>query len=155
MFDKAWLERAKAATFAGQLEEADHAFWTAARLNPNYFELLWWGVQMFQPKWLNEPEKLKKALDIYRRIYQGDQPSVAVALNDFALCQHDLGPSQEALTNFVAALEMRRRMYQADHPDVAQSLGNVAACLKNLNTPDRALPCSSWAIPCCACSRLR
>lgn len=50
-FGTAWLRLATAATFAGERQTAENAFWKAERLKKGDAEVLSWGLQMFHPKW--------------------------------------------------------------------------------------------------------
>lgn len=57
-YGKAWLRVSEAACFAGNDQLADAAFWKAARLYKKPEEVYDWGLQMYQPKWLDQPAKL-------------------------------------------------------------------------------------------------
>jgi tetratricopeptide (TPR) repeat protein len=56
---RAWLCLSSAATFAGDDARATAAIWRALKLIPDDEGTLWWGLEMFQPKWLAD----KAALD--------------------------------------------------------------------------------------------
>lgn len=56
----AWLELAKAATFAGSRSEAEKALWKALQLDAGNGEAYQWGLEMFQPKWGGSPQDLLK-----------------------------------------------------------------------------------------------
>lgn len=59
-YGQAWAEVAVAATFAGQPDLADTALWKAIHLAPDDPRAYLWGLQMYQQKWMAEPEKLAK-----------------------------------------------------------------------------------------------
>lgn len=56
----AWYELAVAATFNGNSERADAAFWKAMRLDPGDIRLYNWGLEMYQQKWGGDPKTLAK-----------------------------------------------------------------------------------------------
>lgn len=60
---RAWHRLAAAATFAGQAELADQAIQKAIQLDSNRYEVWWWALEMYSPKWFDQPEKLKKAAE--------------------------------------------------------------------------------------------
>jgi len=53
-----WKELAKAATFNSHAKLADHALWTALKLDPDQIGAYTWGFEMYQPKWFDAPDKL-------------------------------------------------------------------------------------------------
>lgn len=59
----AWLEASIAACFLGVEELADGAYGRAISLTPRAYPVLWWGLEMYQPKWLDQPAKLKIVAD--------------------------------------------------------------------------------------------
>lgn len=59
LFGRAWLRASTAAAYAGFLEEADLAFEKTMILDDDRYNVYWWGLQLYQPRWLNKPEKLK------------------------------------------------------------------------------------------------
>jgi tetratricopeptide (TPR) repeat protein len=59
-YSQAWAEIAVVATFAGQPALADTALWKAIHLTPDDPRAYLWGLQMYQQKWMAEPEKLAK-----------------------------------------------------------------------------------------------
>ena len=60
---KAWLETAQSAVFASDFNLADAAFWNALRLDPQDPALYAWGLEMYQPKWDNSPDKLREVAE--------------------------------------------------------------------------------------------
>ncbi|MBW3623881.1 MAG: hypothetical protein KY468_10790 [Armatimonadetes bacterium] len=60
LYGKGWLRVSTAACFAGAEELAERAFWKAVRLEKEERDAIWsWGLQMYQPKWLDDPVKLE------------------------------------------------------------------------------------------------
>jgi len=58
-FARAWLEVSTAAAFTGVEELADAAYGQAIALAPGEYPVLWWGLEMYQPKWYENANKLK------------------------------------------------------------------------------------------------
>lgn len=54
----AWLNLAKAAAFNGDSVLADTALWKAIKLEPSNSECYKSGLQLNQPKWYGNPDKL-------------------------------------------------------------------------------------------------
>jgi len=54
----AWLELSSSAAFLGESELADGAYNKALELAPRDYSVLWWGVQLYQPKWQGDVKKL-------------------------------------------------------------------------------------------------
>ncbi|QJX00764.1 CHAT domain-containing tetratricopeptide repeat protein [Frigoriglobus tundricola] len=69
----------------------------------------------------------KDALEMRKRLFQGDHPSVADSLNDLAGMYNAQRRYGAAEPLFKAALDMRRRLFRGDHAGVANSLNNLAA----------------------------
>jgi tetratricopeptide (TPR) repeat protein len=75
-----WFCVAEAATFAGADALAVKAYDKSIALNSNSFEMMNWSKEMFQPKWLNDETRLKKALDhIYNATYNMGNEAVHMA----------------------------------------------------------------------------
>lgn len=55
----AWNDVSSSAAFLGEAELADGAFGKAFTLDPTNSELLWWGLELYQPKWQDDPQKLR------------------------------------------------------------------------------------------------
>lgn len=58
-YGRAWLETSSAAAFLGVEELADAAYGRAIALAPGEYSVLWWGLEMYQPKWYGNANKLK------------------------------------------------------------------------------------------------
>ncbi len=57
------LELSKAACFGSDLDLAHPAFEKALRLDPNNHDVLWWGLEMYQPKWGGTQADLDRVVD--------------------------------------------------------------------------------------------
>lgn len=60
---RAWHRLAAAATFAGQAAVADQAIQKAIQLDANRYEVWWWVLEIYSPKWFDQPEKLAKVAE--------------------------------------------------------------------------------------------
>ena len=60
-YQAAWHALASAATFVGNPERADAAFWKAYALDKSDLGLYVWGLEMYQSKWGGDPRTLAKA----------------------------------------------------------------------------------------------
>jgi Flp pilus assembly protein TadD len=58
-----WNELSVAAAFASD-SRADKAYRKALALDPDDQDILWWGLELYQPKWLDDPEMLRKVAAI-------------------------------------------------------------------------------------------
>lgn len=68
-YARAWNRIAQAATFAGNAKLADAALWAALKLEPDNHDHYQWGLQIYQPKWFDDPAKLA---DLKKRIMARD-----------------------------------------------------------------------------------
>jgi tetratricopeptide (TPR) repeat protein len=62
---------------------------------------------------------------MYRRMYKGDHPDLALSMHNVASVLHDIGRLSEAEPLYLQALEMDRRLYPGDHPRVANDLSDL------------------------------
>jgi tetratricopeptide (TPR) repeat protein len=69
----------------------------------------------------------KQALEMGKRLFNGDHPSVANSLNNLAAIYESQGRYPEAEPLYKQALEMSQRLFNGDHTDVASSLNDLAA----------------------------
>ncbi|PNW31408.1 UNVERIFIED_CONTAM: hypothetical protein BEN50_02840 [Euhalothece sp. KZN 001] len=67
----------------------------------------------------------KETLAMWKRVYGGDHPYVAIILNHLATLYYSQGRYSEAKPLYEQALVMRKRLYDGDHSDVATSLNNL------------------------------
>jgi CHAT domain-containing protein len=63
---------------------------------------------------------------MYRRLFKGDHPALAMSINSLAGFYNNLGRYTEAEPLYKEALEMRRRLFKGDHPDLAISINSMA-----------------------------
>jgi tetratricopeptide (TPR) repeat protein len=78
-FGKAWLQVATAACFANKYDLADAAFWKAVKLDKeNRNEVWWWGMEMYQPKWLDDDRKLQKVARLAAEEYHYDRRALFI-----------------------------------------------------------------------------
>ena len=61
---RGWCVLCEAATFAGEPGLADDAFWKAAKLDTDKADIYYWGLEMYQPKWYDDPAKLEKVANL-------------------------------------------------------------------------------------------
>ncbi len=57
-----WYELANAGTFAGSEKEAEQALWKALAAPQGEYGIYHWGLEMFAPKWGDQPKKRIKVL---------------------------------------------------------------------------------------------
>ncbi len=72
-----WSKLATAATFVGEKETAFKAYDRAIELDPSNYEALYWGSEMFQPKWFDAPDRIQQML---KRIATGSFATTYEAL---------------------------------------------------------------------------
>ncbi|MEO1584570.1 MAG: tetratricopeptide repeat protein [Planctomycetota bacterium] len=82
----------------------------------------------------------QQALDMRRRLFEGDHPDVAQSLNSLAFVRQALGRADEAEPIYQEALDMARRLYDGDHPNIATGLNNLASVKESLGRADEAEP---------------
>jgi hypothetical protein len=76
----AWQDVSSSAAFLGVPELADGAFNKAFALDPTNSELLWWGLELYQPKWQCDPKKLRQVAEAALAASGGWFPSERVNL---------------------------------------------------------------------------
>ncbi len=86
-----------------------------------------------------EPQ-LQTALEIRRRLHDGDHLEVAESLCMLGALQHNKGNFEDAKRSFGDALAMQRRMLGEEHKLVAESLRQLGTCLKELHDLSAAEP---------------
>ncbi len=87
--NSAWLDLSVAACFLGAEELADSSFWKVAQQDPNNPEVIWWGLEMYQPKWLDDANKLSRAVELAVQA-RYENPVAGIAAADHIV---QLGPS--------------------------------------------------------------
>lgn len=83
-FGKAWLRLATASTFDGDKAQADTAFWQALKLDPEKAEVYPWGLEMYQPKWFDDPTKLATVAGMAANENYATQADVDTIAQDLA-----------------------------------------------------------------------
>ena len=63
----AWLKLSDSATFVSAPGIADLALWKSLSLNPNDRNAYGWGLQIYQPKWFDDPAKLHRVATLLLR----------------------------------------------------------------------------------------
>ncbi|MCA1596580.1 MAG: tetratricopeptide repeat protein [Chloroflexi bacterium] len=58
-FCDAWYELSEAALFDGVNDTAEAAYWKALNLQKDAGWIYWWGIQMYEPKWLGNQKQLE------------------------------------------------------------------------------------------------
>jgi tetratricopeptide (TPR) repeat protein len=99
--NSAWLDLSKSACFLGAEDLADSSFWKVAQQDPNDSDVIWWGLEMYQPKWLDDSTKLTRAVNIAVQA-RYENPVAGLAAADHIA---QLGPSFQA-----NAKELTRRI---------------------------------------------
>jgi tetratricopeptide (TPR) repeat protein len=76
----AFSDLAMAATFAAERNIAFDAYDSAMEIDPNSYEAMVWGLQMFQPKWLDDEKRLRRVADQVMRadFASGDEAGAMV-----------------------------------------------------------------------------
>ncbi|MEH2035479.1 tetratricopeptide repeat protein [Nostoc sp.] len=69
---------------------------------------------------------LKQCLEVTKKRFAQEHPSVAASLNNLALLYDYQGRYSEAEPLYIQALALRRQLLGDEHPDIAQSLNNLA-----------------------------
>lgn len=64
LYMNAWKRLAQSATFDGQADVADQAFSKAAAMDGDFHHVVDWGLQMYQPKWLDDSNKLQQVASL-------------------------------------------------------------------------------------------
>jgi tetratricopeptide (TPR) repeat protein len=87
-YARAWYKVSTTAAFQGDGELADVAFWKAVDLDPGFQPTYRWGLELYQPKWLNDPEKLEW---VVRKAGEASKPWNATARLEIAFHSHVIG----------------------------------------------------------------
>ncbi len=126
---RAWQAFAVAATFLGDEQSATGAFRQAVALQPDSFETLYWGTEMFQPKWFDRRGELVKVLAaIQSAHFQFAEEALQMAAHLEDMEQSGLlDPSQKRGQKLIAAYAARTEAQLKRSPD-------SVLCYRNLTT---------------------
>ncbi len=111
-FARGWLRLAQAATFSGDSAVADKAIETALALSDDKSEVYAWALEMYQPKWDDDPAKLAQ----YSHLAAADMTLDAAETMKVA---KELGysGSPDLRTALLNSFITRQRAYLAGHSD--------------------------------------
>lgn len=127
-----WAELADAATFDGQDEMAGRAMDKALQLIPDEMFAYTWAFQMYQPKWLDNPQKFSDALNC---LFQHPKALAWIAHNLIRV-------SSEMNVKDTPALEMRiistLEPYTQMHPQDIVALANLGQTCLYAGQKDKA-----------------
>ncbi|MCA1596334.1 MAG: tetratricopeptide repeat protein [Chloroflexi bacterium] len=115
-FAKAWLRVSEAGTFAGDFQTADAALKNAIRLDPSGEEAYFWGIQMYQPRWFDDPGRLAAVA----RQFISLRPT---SLNDRRALAIDLGNAGFAAPSF----EMLKALIKDCKTDIKRDPSDIGA----------------------------
>lgn len=104
-----WMALSVAATFAGEDDEADRSLWVVLKRAPGDYQALWWGTQIYQPKWFDQPEKLKQVLKLALTSAEKLTPNGRLSL---AYSAHGFAPP-ELVTRLLRTPEEREAFKRA------------------------------------------
>ncbi len=126
----AWLKLAGTATFFGDSVQAEAAFKKALALDTNKEEVYWWGLQMYQPKWGDDPASLNQMAAL-AAAQPWDNSSAATDTAEVLTSAGFKTEAAQVLTDFVT----RERVITARTPTDAIAHWNLAAALAAQKTP--------------------
>jgi tetratricopeptide (TPR) repeat protein len=96
---------------------------------------------------LQEAETLaRRALEVRRRLYQGDHPVIAASLLTRGTVEWKLGRLDEAEGLFVEALDINRRVSRGDNPDTATVLSSLGLVRREQGRPAASEPLLTEAL---------
>ena len=88
----------------------------------------------------------KKAIDIERRIYGDNHPSVATTIDNLGILYSEIGKHEEALKQHAEALKIRLSFFPEQSEYVSNSYNNIATCLYRLGSLDKAIEYTNKAL---------
>ncbi|HEX8236502.1 MAG TPA: hypothetical protein VF600_11135 [Abditibacteriaceae bacterium] len=106
----AWLTASKACAFNGQGEIADVAFWKALSLNRRQRDIYWWGLQLYQPKWFNDSNKLH----LLTGLVSSDYELFSIMYDDVVYALRNAGFQSEAQAKLLEAVAMFENAVRRD-----------------------------------------
>jgi hypothetical protein len=85
LFGRAWLRVSAAACSAGCKQEAETAYQKAYALCQERYDVFWWGLQLYQRKWLNDMNKLREVAQSAgndKRLSKGERQRLVNEIKD-------------------------------------------------------------------------
>jgi tetratricopeptide (TPR) repeat protein len=111
--EAAWSRLAVAATFSGNRERAEDAFWKAEKISADKYTVFDWGLQMFQEKWGGRKSDLDRvAQEAGRADYRNTQNAGMIAKE-----LREMGYTAESdslMSRWMAAVEQQLAKNQND-----------------------------------------
>ena len=121
----AWKQLAEAATFNSHTAVADHALETAYKLSQDKSDVYDWALEMYQPKWNDDPEKLGRFAYLAAADTSLDADEV---LNVARELKYSGFPDMR--TSLLTGFLTRKRTFLASHPNDGQAHFEMAAVLE-------------------------
>jgi tetratricopeptide (TPR) repeat protein len=81
----------------------------------------------------------QKAIIIFEKVLEPDNPALATSYNNLSSILHDLSRLNEALEFQQKAIMIREKVLEPNHPDLASSYSNLSLILQDLGRLDQAL----------------
>ncbi len=131
---EAWRELSAAATFNGDLPTADAAIWKAIKLAPTDLALYNWGLEIYQPKWYDNPQKLADVAHMAAAQHYSDPWSAS----NFAKGLFSMGFPDDAKNIISTMMEDGRKAIQ-HNPDDAMGHYQVGLASYASKKPDDAV----------------
>jgi tetratricopeptide (TPR) repeat protein len=126
-YGAAWSELASAATFAGDDATARQSIWKALHLDSGDSDTVWWGLEMFQPKWLPDQSSLDKVAHIAANLSYAnasDANKIAAELKNAGYPELDSVVMDRFIQEEKAAV--------AQHPGSGEARWQLAAILQDV-----------------------
>ena len=133
-FGAVWLELATAGMFSGHTTLADHALQVALKRNVSNPEVYTWGLEMYQPKWDDNPAALSRVAHIAASD-MGLSPVETITVAT------ELGNSgfPALKVKLLHAFIARQRAYLAAHPDNGGAHWGLGYLLEATGDPNGGL----------------
>ncbi|MCC8377942.1 MAG: tetratricopeptide repeat protein [Rickettsia endosymbiont of Graphium doson] len=82
---------------------------------------------------------LKYVLEMYKALYQNNNPYIASALNNVGEAYKGLGNISKGLEYLEEALNMNQKLYKCNHSSIAGSLDNVSLAYEKLKDTNKSI----------------
>jgi tetratricopeptide (TPR) repeat protein len=130
-----WLQATTLECFNSEHDEAEDSYWQAVKLDRGALDLYYWGLQMFQPKWVQgETRNLVKVANLAADGGAVD-PWVGMQIHELLL-QHGFRDQAHALAEKLAPVFQR---IAATSPGDILCLQGLSAALQDVGRLDDAL----------------